>query len=165
MYHQRTEWDEIRLAPSAGAVHIGRVRAHRLRQVVSVVVVVTYRVASIIERRPTLFLRPYLAHFCSFFRHSFAVFAVLTPGIRKVAPEDRGSAPQRSKTAATRVIFFRGVTYRNAVREARAGRAGSVLQLRVQKLEAVHANSAPPKQLNSSAISNVHQFQLMIMLN
>ena len=28
----------------------------------------------------TLFLRPYLAHFCSFFRHFFAVFSVLTPG-------------------------------------------------------------------------------------
>ena len=30
----------------------------------------------------TLFLRPYLAHFCS----------VMTPGIRRVAPEDRGAA-------------------------------------------------------------------------
>ena len=36
----------------------------------------------------TLFLRPYLAHFCSFFRHFFAVFSVLTPGFQKVAPED-----------------------------------------------------------------------------
>ena len=38
----------------------------------------------------TLFLRPYLAHFCSFLRHIFAVLSVLTPGIQKVAPEDRG---------------------------------------------------------------------------
>ena len=51
----------------------------------------------------TLFPRPYLAHFCSFFRHSFAVFSVLTPGFQKVAPNDRGSVLQRSKTAATRV--------------------------------------------------------------
>ena len=40
----------------------------------------------------TLFLRPYLAHFCSFFRRFFAVFSVKTPGIRRVAPEDRGAA-------------------------------------------------------------------------
>ena len=40
----------------------------------------------------TLFLRPYLAHFCSFFRHFFAVFSVLTPGFQKVAPKDRGPA-------------------------------------------------------------------------
>ena len=40
-----------------------------------------------------LFLRPYLAHFCSFSRRFFAVFSVLTRGIRKVAPEDRGSVP------------------------------------------------------------------------
>ena len=39
----------------------------------------------------TLFLRPYLAHFCSFFRRCFAVFSVLTPGFQKVAPKDRGS--------------------------------------------------------------------------
>ena len=52
----------------------------------------------------TLFLRPYLAHFCSFFRHFFAVFSVLTPGIRKVAPKDRGSVPQRSKMAEERVV-------------------------------------------------------------
>ena len=38
----------------------------------------------------TLFLRPYLAHFCSFLRHLFAVLSVLTPGIQKVAPKDRG---------------------------------------------------------------------------
>mgnify|MGYP002885396480 CR=1 FL=1 len=38
----------------------------------------------------TLFLRPYLAHFCSSFRHLFAICSVLTPGIRRVAPEDRG---------------------------------------------------------------------------
>ena len=41
----------------------------------------------------TLFLRPYLAHFCSFLRHIFAVLSVLTPGIQKVAPKDRGPAP------------------------------------------------------------------------
>ena len=52
----------------------------------------------------TLFLRPYLAHFCSFFRRFFAVFSVLTPGFQKVAPKDRGSVPQRSKTAAKRVV-------------------------------------------------------------
>ena len=40
----------------------------------------------------TLFLRPYLAHFCSFFRRSFAVLSVLTPEIQKVAPKDRGQA-------------------------------------------------------------------------
>eukprot|EP01045_Picozoa_sp_COSAG04_P010547 COSAG04_NODE_648_length_11585_cov_20.935335_12_plen_113_part_00 len=40
----------------------------------------------------TLFLRPYLAHFCSFFRHFFAVFSVLTPGFQRVAPKDRGPA-------------------------------------------------------------------------
>ena len=41
----------------------------------------------------TLFHGPYLAHFCSFFRRSFAVFSVLTPGIRSVAPKDRGPVP------------------------------------------------------------------------
>ena len=41
----------------------------------------------------TLFLRPYLAHFCSFFRRFFAVLSVLTPGIQKVAPKDRGPVP------------------------------------------------------------------------
>ena len=41
----------------------------------------------------TLFLRPYLAHFCSFFRHFFAVLSVLTPGFREVAPKDRGTVP------------------------------------------------------------------------
>ena len=41
----------------------------------------------------TLFLRPYLAHFCSVFRRSFAVFSVLTPGCQKVAPKDRGAVP------------------------------------------------------------------------
>ena len=41
----------------------------------------------------TLFLRPYLAHFCSVFRHFFAVFSVLTPGFQKVAPKDRGAVP------------------------------------------------------------------------
>ena len=38
----------------------------------------------------TLFRWLYLAHFCSFFLRFFAVFSVLTPGIQKVAPEDRG---------------------------------------------------------------------------
>ena len=52
----------------------------------------------------TLFLRLYLARFCSFFRHFFAVFSVLTPGIRSVAPEDRGPLPKRSKTAEERVV-------------------------------------------------------------
>ena len=41
----------------------------------------------------TLFLRPYLAHFCSFFRRFFAVCSVKTPEIRRVAPEDPGSVP------------------------------------------------------------------------
>ena len=41
----------------------------------------------------TLFLRPYLAHFCSFFRRFFAVLSVLTPGFQKVALEDRGPVP------------------------------------------------------------------------
>ena len=41
----------------------------------------------------TLFLRPYLAHFGSYFRRSFAAFSVLTPGIQNVAPNDRGPAP------------------------------------------------------------------------
>ena len=41
----------------------------------------------------TLFLRPYLAHFCSFFRHFFAVFSVLTPGFQNVAPKDPGPVP------------------------------------------------------------------------
>ena len=40
----------------------------------------------------TLFLRPYLAHFCSSFRRFFAVLSVLAPGFRRGAPEDRGSA-------------------------------------------------------------------------
>eukprot|EP01045_Picozoa_sp_COSAG04_P013583 COSAG04_NODE_971_length_9098_cov_6.273253_2_plen_208_part_00 len=40
----------------------------------------------------TLFLRPYLAHFCSSFRRFFAVFSILTPGFQKVAPKDRGAA-------------------------------------------------------------------------
>ena len=52
----------------------------------------------------TLFVRLYLAHFCSFFRHFFAVSSVLTPGFQKVAPKDRGPVPQRSKTAAKRVV-------------------------------------------------------------
>ena len=38
----------------------------------------------------TLFLRPYLVHFCSVFRRFFAVFSVLTPGFQKAAPKDRG---------------------------------------------------------------------------
>ena len=38
----------------------------------------------------TLFHRPYLAHFCSFFRRFFVVFSVLAPGFQKVAPKDRG---------------------------------------------------------------------------
>ena len=41
----------------------------------------------------TLFLRPYLAHFCPVFSRFFAVFSVLTPGFQKVAPQDRGPAP------------------------------------------------------------------------
>ena len=41
----------------------------------------------------TLFLRPYLAHFCSFFRRFFAVLSVLARGIRKVAPKDRVPVP------------------------------------------------------------------------
>ena len=41
----------------------------------------------------TLFLRPYLAHFCSFFRGSFAALSVLAPGFQKVAPKDRGTVP------------------------------------------------------------------------
>ena len=52
----------------------------------------------------TLFLRPYLAHFCPVFSRFFAVFSVLKPGFQKVAPEDRGPVPQRSKTAAKRVV-------------------------------------------------------------
>ena len=40
----------------------------------------------------TLFLRPYRAHFCSFFRRVFAVLYVLTPEFQKVAPKDRGPA-------------------------------------------------------------------------
>ena len=40
----------------------------------------------------TLFLRPYLAHFCSVFRRFFAVFAVLTPGFQELARKDRGPA-------------------------------------------------------------------------
>ena len=41
----------------------------------------------------TLFVRPYLAHFCSFFRRFFAVLSVLTRGIQKVVPKDRGPVP------------------------------------------------------------------------
>ena len=41
----------------------------------------------------TLYLRPYLAHFCPVFSHFFAVFSVLTPGFQKVAPKDRGAVP------------------------------------------------------------------------
>ena len=41
----------------------------------------------------TLFLGPYLAHFCPVFSRFFAVFSVLTPGFQKVAPEDRGPVP------------------------------------------------------------------------
>jgi len=52
----------------------------------------------------TLFNRPYFAHCCSSFRRLFAVFSVLTPGIQKVAPKDRGSVPQRSETAGERVV-------------------------------------------------------------
>ena len=52
----------------------------------------------------TLFLRPYLAHFCSFFRRFFAVLSVLTPGFQEVAPKDRGTVPQRSETAEERVV-------------------------------------------------------------
>ena len=52
----------------------------------------------------TLFVRPYLAHFCPVFSRFFAVFSVLKPGFQKVAPKDRGPVPQRSKTAAARVV-------------------------------------------------------------
>ena len=52
----------------------------------------------------TLFLRPYLTHFCPVFSRFFAVFSVLTPGFQKVAPKDRGAVPQRSKTAEERVV-------------------------------------------------------------
>ena len=41
----------------------------------------------------TLFLRPYLAHFCPVFSRFFAVFSVVTPGFQKVAPKDRGVVP------------------------------------------------------------------------
>eukprot|EP01045_Picozoa_sp_COSAG04_P015970 COSAG04_NODE_1301_length_7315_cov_12.447755_2_plen_158_part_00 len=41
----------------------------------------------------TLFLRPYLAHFCPVFSRFFAVFSVLKPGFQKVAPKDRGPVP------------------------------------------------------------------------
>ena len=41
----------------------------------------------------TLFLRPYLAHFCPVFSRFFAIFSVLTPGFQKVAPKDRGAVP------------------------------------------------------------------------
>ena len=41
----------------------------------------------------TLFLSPYLAHFCPVFSRFFAVFSVLTPGFQKVAPKDRGAVP------------------------------------------------------------------------
>ena len=41
----------------------------------------------------TLFHRPYLAHFGSFFRRFFAVLSVLAPGFQKVAPKDRGTVP------------------------------------------------------------------------
>ena len=41
----------------------------------------------------TLFLRPYLAHFCPVFSRFFAVFSVLKPGFQKVAPKDRGAFP------------------------------------------------------------------------
>ena len=40
----------------------------------------------------TLFLRPYFAHFCSFFRRFFAVLSVLTPGFQRGAPKDPGPA-------------------------------------------------------------------------
>ena len=52
----------------------------------------------------TLFQRPYLAHFCPVFRRFFAVLSVLTPGIQKVAPKDRGAVAQRSETAEKRVV-------------------------------------------------------------
>ena len=40
----------------------------------------------------TLFDRPFLARFCSFFRRFFAVLSGLTPGFQNVAPKDRGPA-------------------------------------------------------------------------
>ena len=41
----------------------------------------------------TLFLRPYLAHFCPVFSRFFAAFSILTPGFQEVAPKDRGPVP------------------------------------------------------------------------
>ena len=55
----------------------------------------------------TLLLRPYLAHFCSFFRRVVAALSVLTPGFQKVVPKDRGPAVQRSETAGERVVADR----------------------------------------------------------
>ena len=52
-------------------------------------------------RRPALFL---IGHFCSILRRFFAIFSVSTPGIQQAAPKDRVPVPQRSKTAAKRVV-------------------------------------------------------------
>ena len=59
----------------------------------------------------TRFNGPYLAHFCSFFRHFFAVLSVLTPGFQKVAPNDRGrlrNGPKWPRQEGS-PPFFRGV--------------------------------------------------------
>ena len=53
----------------------------------------TYRPLNYRRAARTLFLRPYLAHFCPVFSRFFAVFSVLTPGFQKVAPKDRGAVP------------------------------------------------------------------------
>ena len=70
-----------------------RVRRQQLPAVLGQVAEAGKQHLSITNRSATriLFVRPYLAHFCSFFLHFFAVFSVLTPEIQKVAPEDRGS--------------------------------------------------------------------------
>ena len=52
----------------------------------------------------TLIHRPYLAHFCSFFRNFFAVFSVLAPGIREVAPKTRGRFRNGRKRPEERVV-------------------------------------------------------------
>eukprot|EP01045_Picozoa_sp_COSAG04_P006774 COSAG04_NODE_340_length_16315_cov_1278.534410_9_plen_453_part_00 len=75
----------------------------------------------------TLFLRPYLAHFCSSFRRFFAVLSVLTPGFQKVAPRDRGPVAQRSETAEERVVaadLFLMDRYRGAATVSHGGAWG-----------------------------------------
>ena len=56
-------------------------------------VAVRYRPLNYRRAARTLFLRPYLAHFCPVFSRFFAVFSVLKPGFQKVAPKDRGPVP------------------------------------------------------------------------